>query len=202
MRSFRGFKPDFTMLANPNQNIWVSRVDGVDIIFRQPRRNDSSRSRIAYRGFTEQTLRKFRRKFIDHDYYDPNRRCKFPLYHGEFPGHLPLIMEVENEIVAFGEAIFRMGVDFPRFNVGSEDRCVTCGIAVIDKFQGMGLGRIYSPLTDCIGRTFNCDWILGTTFSKGALKGIREYDDWQIIREYNGMCDHRKALKERVESNS
>ncbi len=195
MRTFRGFKPEFTICANPTQNIFVSRVDGIDIIFRQPRRGDSTKSRVAYRGFTENTLRRFRRKYINPDYYDPKKRCCFPLYRGEFSGHMPLIMEVEGEIVAFGEAIFRMGDAFPRFGVKPTDRCITAGIAVIDRFQGNGLGRIYSPLTDCIGEHFGCDVILGTTFEKGALYGVRQYDGWKVIEKRNGMISHLKYLK-------
>lgn len=195
MRNLRGIVPKFVICANPPLNLFVARFDKTDVILRQPRKKDSGRSRLAWAELSEESKRRYRRRNVDKQLYDMNYRCKLPLYRGEIPGWMPLIMEVDDTIVAFVDIVFKFGVDFQKFLVNPEEKCISCSIGVLDKYQGLGFGTAYSYLTDEIGRTFNADWILGTTYLSGGMRNVRIKDGWEKIREYNGMIDHRKRLK-------
>lgn len=127
-------------------------------------------------------------------------RCQLPLYRGWVPGWLPLIMEVDNTIVAFVDIFFKFGSEFSRFNIEPTDTAMNASIGVLDKYQGLGYGTAYSYLTDCIGRYYNIDFILGGTYFKDGMYGIRAKDGWEVIRRYRAtsgdeMVDHKKQLK-------
>lgn len=200
MKSIRGIIPEFTICANPSLNIFVSRFNKNDVFLRQPRRNDSGRSRLAWNDLSEESKHRYRRLNVDKKIYDMNYRAKLPLYRGEVPGFLPLIMEVDNTIVGFVDIMFKMGIEFQKFNILPTEKACAASIGILDKYQGLGFGTAFSYLTDEIGRTFNCDWILGDTFSKGGMCNIRAKDGWQVISKYKSffgieMVSHKKYLK-------
>jgi len=199
MKNFKGMKPEFVMAANDNLNIFVARVDGVDIILRQPRKKDSGKQRLAWADLSEASKKRYRRANVDKQLYDMNYRSKLPLYRGTVPGWVPMVMEVDDNIVAFVDIMFKFGVDFQKFLIKPEETAMACSIGVIDKYQGLGLGTMYSYLTDCIGRHFGIDWILGDTYLNNGMRNIRIKDDWELIRTYRTssgevMISHKKRL--------
>jgi len=201
MRSLRGTRVVFTDCVNPNLNIFVSRFDETDVILRQPRRKDSGRMRLAWGQLSDSSKKRYRRANVDQQLYDMNYRAKLPLYRGEVPGWLPLIMEVDDTIVAFVDIFFKYGVDFKKFLIEPEEKAMAASIGVLDKYQGLGFGTAYSYLTDEIGRAFEIDWILGTTYVQGGMRNIRIKDGWEAIRTYRAasgdvMVDHKRRLKE------
>jgi len=182
--------------VDPVLNIWRAYLsDGRQVTFRQPRRADVSAQRRAWKAITERNRRRYRRVHVDQSIYDMNKRCKMPLYKGEFPGILPLTIEVDSEVVGFSDIFFKLGVDFERFNVEPTDKCANGSIIVLDQFQGMGVGFMYSEMSDYIARHYECTWILGTTFIKKGMYQIRGKDEWKTLRKYaNGTVDYKKNL--------
>lgn len=199
MKNLRGLIPEFTICANPPLNLFVSRVDGTDVIMRQPRRKDSGKQRTAWADLSEASKKRYRRANVSKDLYDMNYRAKLPLYKGEVPGWMPMIMEVDDNIVAFVDIMFMYGTGFQKFLIRLDEKGMACSIGVIDRYQGLGLGTMYSYLTDCIGRHFKIDWILGDTYLNNGMRNIRIKDDWQLIRTYRAssgeiMVSHKKRL--------
>lgn len=200
MKSIKGITPSLVLCANPNLNIFVARFNKTEVQLRQPRRNDSGRQRLAWGQLSDNSKKRYRRANVDKQLYDMNYRAKLPLYRGEVPGWMPMIMEVDSTIVAFVDIMFKYGVDFKKFLIKPEEKGMACSIGVLDKYQGLGLGTAYSYLTDEIGRHYGIDWILGDTFLNNGMRNIRITDGWEKIREYRSisgevMISHKKHLK-------
>jgi len=169
--------------------------DGRKVVFRQPRRWDTHEQKRALRKIGDANWERYRRPLVEEQWlYNMNQRCKAPPYRGETPGVLPLTIEVESEAVGFCDIFFKYGVDFPRFLVEPEDKCANGSIIVADKYQGMGLGYMYSEMSDYIARHYGCKWILGRTYRVGGMRSIRSKDDWEIIRVDGDYVEHRKLL--------
>jgi GNAT superfamily N-acetyltransferase len=195
MNNLRGVIPEFVECVNPNLNIFCARAGTQDVLMRQPRRNDMGKQRVAFRDVSKDAWGRYKRRNVSPELYDLNYRCKLPLYRGEVPGWLPLIMEVDKEIVAFADMFFKSGdSEFRKYGIAVGDVACNGSIVVIDRYQGQGLGTYYSYLTDCIGKYFKMDFILGTTFQKDGMYHIRVKDGWEVTRLYNGLVDHRKRL--------
>jgi hypothetical protein len=195
MKSIKGITPSFTTCVNPSLNIFVSRFGKTEVQLRQPRRKDSGRSRLAWADLSEKSKRRYRRANVDPQLYDMKWRCNLPLYRGAVPGWLPLVMEVDSTIVGFVDIMFKYGIDFQKFNILPTEKACAASIGILDRYQGLGFGMAFSYLSDEIGRHFNMDFICGTTFIKDGMYHTRIRDNWEVIREYNGMVDHRKRLK-------
>ena len=180
-------------------NIFFTEYDdGTRVIFRQPRKPDSGKCRVARRKISDDNWERYRRRNVDQSIYDMKYRCKMPLYKGECPGILPLIIELDGDIVGFSDVFFNTGEYFSRFKVEPETKCCNANIVVIDKYHGMGIGTAYSSASGAIGRHYGCDYILGFTFMKEGMYQIRQKDGWETIQKYtNGMVDIKKRLTER-----
>ena len=202
MRSIKGITPSLVLCANPSLNIFVARFNDVEVQLRQPRKKDSGRCRLAWAELSENSKKRYKRANVDKQLYDMKYRCSLPLYRGEVPSWMPMIMEVGDTIVAFIDIFFKYGSsEFKKYLIKPEEKAMNASIGVIDKYQGLGFGGAYSYLTDEVGRHFNMDWILGDTYVKGGMRNIRIRDNWEAIRTYTAssgdlMISHRKSLKE------
>jgi len=195
MRTMKGSIILEKKCTEPILNIFTAYLsDGRKVTFRQPRRADVPAQRRAWKEITERNRRRYRRVHVDQSIYDMNKRCKIPLYKGEFPGILPLTIEVDDEVVGFSDIFFKLGADFERFNVEPTDKCANGSIIVLDQFQGMGVGFMYSEMSDFIARHYGCKTILGRTFVRGGMRGIRGKDDWQIVWTDGKLVDYKKQL--------
>jgi len=181
--------------TDPILNIFKAYLsDGRQVTFRQPRRADVAAQRRAWKKITEPNRRRYRRVNVDQSIYDMNKRCKMPLYDGEFPGILPLTIEVDDEAVGFSDIFFKYGTYFPRFKVEPEDKCANGSILALDQYQGMGVGFMYSEMSNFIARHYGCTWILGRTFMRDGMRGIRGKDGWDIVWTDGKLVDHKKLL--------
>ena len=181
--------------TDPILNVWKAYLsDGRQVTFRQPRRADVSEQRRAWNKIEEGNKRRYRRVNEDQSLYDMNKRCKMPLYKGEVPGIMPLTIEVDDEVVGFSDVFFKRGDYFPRFKVEPEDRCANASIIVLDKFHGMGVGFMFSKMSEFIARHYECNVILGRTFVKNGTRGIREKDGWEIVQTDGRLIDFKKPL--------
>ena len=197
MRTLRGTTPVESGCLDPNLNIFYTKTsDGRLYVMRQPRKKDKGAVKKALRKISNENWMRYARVNIqDRWLYDVNQRCKAPLYRGEFPGILPLTVVVDGEIVGFSDGFFRLGVDFERYKVEPTDKCGNFSIVALDKLHGHGIGSYYAPTSNAIARHFGCKWILGTTYMRGGMRGIRRREGWEIVEQYtNGTVAHRKLL--------
>ena len=109
MRTMRGTKSVDIGCHDSVRNIfYVTLDDGRQYIMYQPRKKDRGDQRKAWRKISEENKRRYRRvNYMDVGLYDMNQRCRFPLYKGEFPGVMPLSVEVDETIVGFCDIFFR-----------------------------------------------------------------------------------------------
>ena len=169
--------------------------DGTRIMFRQSRKPDSGDCRVARKKISDDNWERYRRRNVDQIIYDMKYRCKMPLYKGECPGILPLIIELDGDIVGFSDVFFNTGEYFSRYKVEPESKCCNGSIIAVDKYQGLGIGTAYASTSNAIGRHYGCTYILGTTFMKSGMYQIRQKDGCVTTRKYtNGMVDHKKRL--------
>ena len=195
MRTLKGAIILEKKCTDPILNIFKAYLsDGRQVTFRQPRRQDSSGQRRAWKKIDEHNRRRYVRVNVDQSIYDMNKRCRMPLYDGEFPGILPLTIEVDDEVVGFTDIFFKYGIEFPRFKVEQDDKCANGSIIVLDQYQGMGVGYMYSEMSDFIARHYGCKIILGRTFVKNGMRGIRGKDGWNIVWTDGRLVDHKKTL--------
>ena len=195
MKTLRGTTITDKGCLDPVFNIFYAKLDdGRNVTFRQPRRGDSTAQKKAWKQISAENKLRYIRRYETPDLYNMNKRCKIPLYEGEFPGILPLTIEVDQQVVGFSDIFFKMGDYFQRFKVEPEDKCANGSIIVLDKFQGLGIGYMYSEMSDYIARHYDCKYILGRTFASGGMRSIRARDDWEIIWTDGVMVDHKKLL--------
>lgn len=197
MKTLKGLTIVGAGCENPSLNIFFSEYsDGSHIVFRQPRKPDSGRTRVARRDVGDANWSRYRRANVDQSIYDMNRRCRMPLYKGECPGVLPLIIEVDGGIVGFSDMFFNTGEYFKRFNVEPETRCCNGSIIALDKYQGLGIGTAYASTSNTIGRHYGCQYILGRTRIRDGMRSIRAKEDppWVIVGVDGEWVDHVKRL--------
>jgi len=194
VKNIKGISPSLVTIANDSLNIFVARFNDTDVFLRQPRRNDIGKQKLAWRDVSEESRKRYRRLNADPNIYDMGYRSKLPLYRGEVPGFMPLVLEADDRIVGFVDAYFKYGKELPRYNILPEEKAISCSVCVLDKYQGMGYGEAYSYLSDEVGRYFKMDWIVGVAYLKGGTHHIRARHGWETIRKYGQLADHRKRL--------
>lgn len=197
MKTLRGIKIIEIGCLDQNLNIFYSELnDGRRYVMRQPRRKDRGNVRKAWREINPINMERYRRANVEETWlYNANKRCIQPLYDGSFPGVLPLIVEVDDEIVGLSDAFFRYGSDFEIYRVGSTDRCASFSIVVLDKLHGLGIGSYYAVMSDMMARHYGCKWILGYAYIKGGTLNIRQRDGWEILAtDGRERAIHRKQL--------
>lgn len=195
MRTLRGTTIIRQEVTDSILNIYTAYLDdGRKVVVRQPRRGDTGKLKLAWRNIGEVYRKRYRRAHVDQSLYDMKKRCRFPLYDGVFPGILPLVIEVDGDIVGFMDIFFKWGRYFPRFNVEEDSKCANGSIVALDKYHGLGIGILYSEMSNYIARHYGCKYILGRTLLRGGMRGIRSHDDWKIIATDGKWVDHIKTL--------
>jgi len=196
MKSLRGLTVVGAGCQDKRLNIFYTDYDGgARIVFRQPRKLDSGKMRISRRKISDDNWERYRRRNVNQSIYDMKSRCRMPLYKGEIPGILPLIIELNDDVVGFSDIFFNTGEYFSRYKVEPEARCCNGSIVALDKYRGLGIGTAYASTSNAIGRHYGCAYILGTTYLKDGMYQIRQKDGWETIQKYtNGTVDHKKRL--------
>ena len=194
-RTLRGTTITESGCLDPNLNIFYSKSsDGRTYTMRQPRKQDAGAHRKAWRKVNPTNKHRFKRTTHPPWLYDINQRSRQPLYRGEVPGEMPLIVELEGKVVGFSDAFFRDGAHFSRYEVPPEDVCTNMYLTTLDGLQGMGIGTYYAKTSNAIARHFGCQWILGETYKDGGLHRIRMKDGWETLSVSNKFALHRKRL--------
>ena len=182
-------------LKSDSNTFYSKSSDGRVFTMRQPRKSDSSEQRKAWNKISDANKERYRRVNIEeHWLYNMKQRCKQPLYRGEVPGVLPLIVEVDGEVVGFSDGFFRYGNAFERYNVPPTDLCGNFSILALDKFHGMGIGTYFAYTSSATCRHFGCQWILGQTYEHGGMYQIRKREGWQAVSIENGVVAHKMRL--------
>lgn len=196
MKSLKGVPIVESGCLDPKLNIFYSRAeDGRLYVMRQPRRVDIKKHREAWKRVSAENRFRFKRKVHPPWLYSISRRCKQKLYAGEVPGMMPLIVEVDNEVVAFADAAFMYGRDtWDAYSLPPDDLCSNCSITTLDDLQGMGIGTYYATTSNTLSRHFGCQWIFGETFMNGGLWHIRQRDGWETLGTHQQFVLHRKRL--------
>lgn len=196
MRTIRGQTIADKTVTDDILNIFTATLtDGRKAVFRQPRKWDTHEQRVAYKKISEENWRRYRRVNIEEQWlYDMKKRCQAPLYDGDFPGVLPLTIEVDGEVVGFCDIFFKYGREFPRFKVEDDEKCANGSIIALDKYHGHGIGYLYSEMSNFISKHFGCKTILGRTFVSKGMRDIRRKDGWEIVWTDGKLIDHKKTL--------
>jgi len=180
---------------DPTLNIFYSKSsDGRMYVMRQPRRADIKEHRKAWKKVNPDNKHRFKRATHPPWLYNVKQRSRRPLYRGEVPGEMPLIVEVDGEVVGFSDAFFRYGEHFKRYEVPPDDVCSNFYLTALDGLQGMGIGTYYAKTSNAAARHFGCQWILGETYRAGGLHRIRQRDGWETLSVSDKFALHRKRL--------
>ena len=197
MKSLRGLTIVGAGCLDKRLNIFFTDYDdGTRIVFRQPRKPDSGDCRVARRKISDENWERYRRRNVDQSIYDMKYRCKIPLYKGECPGILPLIIELDGDIVGFSDIFFNTGEYFSRFKVEPESKCCNGSIVALDKYRGLGIGTAYASTSNAIGKHYDCQYALGRTFMADGMRSIRakENPPWEVVWSDGKVIDHKKRL--------
>lgn len=195
MRNIRNLAPETVKTEDAVLNVFKAETGDFAFFVRQPRRKDSSRHRKAWKQLSRRTLRRYmRQQYVDSEIYDSKWRCRQPLYRGEAPGFLPLIMVIDGRIVGFGDMMFRYGTEFNFHQLeGAEVGC-SMNLCVVDKYQGLGIGSYYGCISVFIAKHFGADYALGYTPIKHGMFNIRMKEGWEYLKNRGGYAVIRKRL--------
>jgi len=198
MRSFHNLPPRFIEIKDEALNIYqVSNGDNVMEV-RQPRRSDSGKYRIAWRGLSNETILAYKRKYCDWSTYEPKYRVNQPLYHGEIPGFMPIIMEVDGKIVGFADLMFNLGKHFPYHKIPESDIGASIALCIIDKYQGLGFGSYFAEASQLIARHKGAQWALGYTKMTGGMYNIRNRQGWETVSTSGGYAVIKMSVVPRI----
>ena len=169
----------------PELNVYyaVNRYANLELIVKQPRKEDSGRLRVAWKDASEKSMVQYRRRYVSPNLYDPKFRCSLPLYHGAVPGWLPTIMTADDKIVdnkmvggkivGFGDIMFQFGRDLKQYQIGDEEIAASGNLCILDKYQGLGIGTWYGEISSFIAASFGANWMIGMVQREGGFLNSR-----------------------------
>ena len=185
MKSFRGEEVGEVGALYPELNVYyaANRYAGLELIVKQPRKEDSGRLRVAWKDASEKSMIQYRRRYVPPSLYDPKFRCSLPLYHGAVPGWLPTVMMVDGKdvdgkgyngkIVGFGDIVFQFGHDLKQYQIGDEEIGASGNLCILDKHQGLGIGTWYGEISSFIAASFGANWMIGMVQRDGGFLNSR-----------------------------
>jgi len=194
MRNIRGLIVEEVGVKDEKLNIFYGKSGDFEFVVRQPRKADSSEHRKSWKELSPYSLQRYKRKYVDPVIYDPKYRCNLPLYRGEVPGFLPLIMVVDGRIVGFADQMFKKGSEFFYHKIGEGEIGCSNALCIPDKYQGLGIGTFFAPISEYIASYFKADWILGNSPHKKGMVNIRARDGWETVGQLGGNAIIRKKL--------
>ena len=195
VQNLRGLEVEETGCSDPVLNVFYGKTGDFVFCGRQPRKLDSSAHRLAWRGLSDRTFDQYRRAYVEPHYYDSKYRCGYPLYRGEVPGWVPLIMEGDGKIVGFSDMFFKYGSEYQSHQIADNEIGCSMNLCVIDRYQGLGVGSYYANISVCIAKHFGADWALGSTKIDQGMYHIRIRDDWETVaKTRDGYAIIRKRL--------
>ena len=113
---------------------------------------------------------------------DPPTICGYPTFKRGDHGHVFLIMLVEDHVVGFGRHYYASASDLPMYKVSNPDDVLAeCALCFCDEYQGLGLGTLYGHINKVICKDMGADYLVGTTYVKGGMTGIRLKDGFDIV---------------------
>lgn len=190
----RHLEPEEVTCVNPMLNVFKAYTGDFTFTVKQPRSTDYNDHWRAWRKLSDYTLLRYKRKYVDEKHYDSKYRCNLPIYKGEVPGWLPLVMVIQGNIVGFGDMMFKHGTEYMIHDVGDDEVGCSMNLCVLDKYQGMGVGSYYGHLSIFIARFFGADYALGYTPFKKGMFHIRMKDDWEYVERRGDWAVIQKRL--------
>lgn len=194
MKNFKDYPPRFVDIIDADLNIYRVWNEDNLLIVRQPRRNDSTKYRVAWKDLSQESLHLYKRANIHWDTYEPKKRVVYPIYKGGAPGVLPLVMEVGGKIVGFSDIIFDYGKRFTYHQIPENDIGASIALCIIDKYQNLGYGSYFAKASELIARHKGAQWALGYTKVEGGMYNIRLKTGWEMVTTQNGYAIIKKNL--------
>lgn len=194
MRNIKDLEVEEAGVLDDNLNRFYGKSGDFMFEVRQPRKDDSSQHRKTWSKLSRRTIREYMRLYEDPIIYDSKWRCKQPLYHGEIPGFIPLIMVVDGRIVGFADQMFKYGDKFMLHGLEKDEVGCSMNLCVVDKYQGLGYGSFYSHISVFIAKYFKADYALGYTRVKKGMYGIRVKQGWETMGRRGNYVVIRKRL--------
>lgn len=185
MRTLKGTAPETITCIDHIRNVFEAKTGDFTMIARQPRRADTRNHKKAWNQLSSYTLGHYKRRTLGDWFYDSKMRCSLPLYRGEVPGFVPLIIEIDDRIVGFGDMMFMMGDHFLRHGVPSDKVGASNSLCVLDKYHGLGIASYYSGVTTFIAEALGADYAIGFTRTKGGMYNIRMREGWETVEILN-----------------
>lgn len=199
MKTIKGLTVDEIVVVDKVRNIFEGRNHDTGFVFtvRQPNKLDTRNHKKAWRRLSLDTLRLYVRQYCPKKFYDSKYRCTRPRFRGgvgEEDGFLPLIMEIDDKIVGFGDFMFMKGTHYKTHDIPDEDVGCSMNLCVIDKYHGLGIGTYYSFISTYIAKYFKADWTVGFTLRQGGMVNIRARQGWETVKLYGKYAAIRKRL--------
>jgi len=195
VKTLKGTMPETIECVDSLRNVFEAKTGAFTFIVKQPRRADIRRHKKAWNQLSENTLVHYKRKILSEVFYDSKTRCLLSYYRGEVPGFMPVIMEIDNRIVGFGDMMFMSGDHFIRHDIPPDTVGASMNLCVLDKYQGLGIGSFYSPISTYIAKSLGADYTIGFTRTKGGTYNMRMREGWETVEILNnGYAVLKKRL--------
>ena len=194
MRNLRGLTVEEVGVLDIERNIFFGRSGEFIFKVMQPRKKHASEHRRVWKKLKPYTKELYRRLYEDPIIYDSKWRCRLPLYRGDVPGFIPLIMVVDKKIVGVSDIMFKYGSEFKLYDIPEKDVGCNMNLCVLDSLQGMGVGSFYSNISTFIAKHFKSDWVLGSTKFKKGMYHIRMKQGWDLHSRNREYARIRKKL--------
>lgn len=195
MRNIKGLKIDDIVCISPSNNIFSAIGGDVEFVVRQPRRTHIKAHRRAWVKLTDYTKRRYRRRTALAGYYSSRSIGKLPIYRGQVPGGVHLMMIIDDEIVGFADMLFKRGDKFQLYDIPYDDVGCSMNLCVVDKYQGLGIGTAYGYISVFIAKHFGADWTLGNTSPNKGMTNVASRRDWETLGQLpDGNIVIRKKL--------
>lgn len=183
-----------------------AEVEGFKLIVRQPDHGDMIAIRKAAKLVSSESIRKYMTRYIAESRTRiPTMAHRLDWIPGE-TGLLLMIMRAEGECVGWSRhRYFRAGDefyrkwDYQRFNLPHGDLCCCGGVLIRDDLHGLGLGTLYSYVSEKIAVDNKAMWLLGTTLKKHGFAGIRlKQDGWEQVFRFRGQKPIQVGIRKRL----
>jgi len=129
---------------------------------------------------------------------DPKHIWDWPPFQPGQTGWFFVVMVVNDAVVGFGRHHYQQGDHqaMKWYDCPAGDMVAECSLCVVDDLQGKGLGSLYGQINKLVCKTMGAKWLVGTTYTKGAMMRIRHRDGFDVtwVSDDGTQCRVRGKL--------
>lgn len=168
---------------DPDRLDYEGETKSLTLRVKQPEPSDLGAVKAGAARCSKRTITRFTFINMPHKKQgDPPTICHYPTFKPGNLGHLFLIMAVEDHVVGFGRHFYAPASELPMYQVTNpDDTLAECSLCFCDEYQGKGLGTLYGHINKVICKDMGAQWLVGTTYVKGGMTGIRLRDGFTIV---------------------